>query len=76
MLGIQREPTQRPREADLDALIDRVAALTAGGDDASIGELLSLAESDGRLRPPAATIEAGLAADRAGPTAGNPISTT
>ena len=76
MLGIEREPRPRPRAADVDALIDRVAALTARGDDASILELLSLAESDARLRPPAATIEAALAADLAGPTVGNPISTT
>ena len=50
-----------------------MAGLTARGDDASIIELLALAEQDARLRPPEVTIEVAQAADAAGPTAGNPL---
>jgi hypothetical protein len=72
--GIAKAPDSGPPDTDeLLALIDHVAELTAGGDTASIQELLGLAETDARLRPPDATIEAALQADATGPTAGNPI---
>ena len=62
-----------PDTDELVALVDRVAALTANGDAASIQDLLALADHDERLRPPAATIEAAQAADVSSPTVGNPI---
>lgn len=72
--GIAKAPESTiPDTLELLALVDRVARLTAEGDDASVRELLALVETDDRLRPPAATIEAAQQADIAGPTAGNPI---
>ena len=55
-----------------------VERLRAGATTADVGcgagvALLEMAKADERLRPPAAPIEAGLRADVAGPTAGNPI---
>jgi hypothetical protein len=74
MQGIAPPGTEAPPEtAELMALVDRAAALSARGDDASINELLSLAERDGRLRPPESTIQAARVADATGPTAGNPL---
>jgi hypothetical protein len=74
MHGIPPPGTDASPETDeLRALVDRVAALTARGDDASVGELLALAERDARLQPPAATIEAARSADATGPLAANPL---
>lgn len=72
--GIAKAPQSTiPDTPDLLALIDRVAALTASGDASSVHELLRMAESDERLRPPPSTIEAARQADLTGPTTGNPI---
>jgi hypothetical protein len=55
-------------------LADTTAALTVVADAAAISGLLALAESDERLRPPAATIEAASKADAAGiGTGANPL---
>jgi len=72
--GIAKAPQSTvPDTDDLLALVDHVAALTANGDAGSITELLALAETDERLRPPASTIDAARHADLTGPTTGNPI---
>ncbi len=72
--GIAKAPQSTiPDTSEILALVDRVAALTASGDPESISELLALAQGDERLGPPQATIDAGIRADAAGPTVGNPI---
>ncbi len=73
---IQPRGSTEQETPNVMALVDRVAALTARGDNDSIDELLSMARADERLRPPAATIEAAQKADAAGPTIGNPINAT
>jgi hypothetical protein len=57
-------------------IVDRTAELTARGDDASISELLALAERDERLRPPAALVDAAIANDLAEPGARKPFFAT
>ncbi len=72
--GIAKAPQSTiPDTPELLALVDHVAALTVRGDAAAITELLDIAETDERLRPPGATIEAAHQADLTGPTTGNPI---
>jgi hypothetical protein len=62
--GIAKSPGSKTGDTpEILDVVDRTAALTVAGDDASIGELLSMAERDERLRPPAETIEAALKAD-------------
>ena len=74
--GIVRElGSTVPDSAELLALIDHLAALTARGDADAIDELLTLAENDSRLRPPASIIDAARHADLTGSTLGNPIMT-
>ena len=75
--GFAKAPESTIPDADeLLALVDSVASLTTRGDATAIAELLALAKSDERLRPPASIIDAALEADRVGPTSGNPISLT
>ena len=72
--GIAKGPESTiPDTPELMALVDRLVDLTADGGDASISELLDLAATDARLRPPEATIPAALKADIEGPTVGNPV---
>jgi hypothetical protein len=72
--GIARSPEAAvPDTPELLDLVDHTAALTALGDDASVTELLALAARDARLRPPEPLLPAALAADAAGPAAGNPV---
>ncbi len=72
--GIAKAPDSViPDTPELMALVDRVADLTANGDDASVSELFDLARSDERLRPPVVTIEAAKKGDAGGPLVGNPI---
>ncbi len=70
--GVARAPGSSVADEDL-SLVQRIAELTATGDDASIADLLRLANDDARLRPPDATLEAARRADAEGPVAGNPI---
>ncbi len=72
--GIARAPDSTiPDTPELLALVDHVAALTAHGDANTVRELLAIAETDERLRPPASIMEAAREADLNGPTTGNPI---
>ena len=72
--GIARAPYSAISDTpELLALVDHVAALTARGDANAIRELLAIAETDERLRPPASIMEAAREADLNGPTTGNPI---
>jgi len=72
--GIAKAPDSAiPQTDELLALVDRAASLTAAGDQASVRELLSLAEREPRLRPPGATVDAARQSDQAGPMSGNPI---
>ncbi len=72
--GIAKSPDSTIVDTDeMLALIDRAAALTRIGDDASVTELLQLAESEPLLRPPEMTVNAAIAADAAGAGPGNPI---
>jgi hypothetical protein len=72
--GIAKAPQSTiPDTSEILALVDRVAALTARGDATAIGELLAIADTDERLRPPASIMDAARQADLTGPTTGNPI---
>jgi hypothetical protein len=74
--GVAKAPQSTVTDTDdVLALVDRAARLTAAGDDPSVEQLLALAQTDPRLRPPDATISAALAADVGGPVFGNSIET-
>jgi hypothetical protein len=62
--GIAKSPGSTTGDTpELLELVDATAALTSGGDDASINELLSMAEKEPRLRPPPETIDRALRVD-------------
>jgi hypothetical protein len=74
--GIAKSPGSAMADtSEMLALVDRVAELTVAADAPAITELLSMAQRDERLRPPAAAVEAAISADTSGAGTGvNPLS--
>ena len=72
--GIARGPRSAVADTpEILALVDHLASLTARGDAEAVSELLAMARTDERLRPPEAMIEAARCTDAVGPLNGNPI---